>query len=199
MNTFWSQSEGFIEELARYLKGKRVLEVYSGNGFAAKRLSDLGVDIKATGLSSSYFSSDSYVYPIEEMESSDATLKYQDHDILLMMWPEANADATIAYLNFINDFSRPKEVIFIGEYSSIEKKIWGGCATDEFFLMTNIKHEFQKYKGNHVEKAMSLTLKSRDELLDFFKNHDFKYFHSKFASKKNQKLAIERLMKFIFK
>jgi 2-polyprenyl-3-methyl-5-hydroxy-6-metoxy-1,4-benzoquinol methylase len=45
---YWVATQGFVDELADHLRGKRVLEVFAGNGFLAAHLARAGVDIRAT-------------------------------------------------------------------------------------------------------------------------------------------------------
>jgi hypothetical protein len=64
--SFWRPNEAFVEELASYLAGKRVLEIFSGNGLLAGLLNARGVDVRATTLLSSHDSHRlGFFHPVE--------------------------------------------------------------------------------------------------------------------------------------
>lgn len=160
--SFWrnANNEPFVNDLAHYLKDKRVLEVFAGNGLMAHLLSQQGVCITATSLFKGYdLSSFGRYHAIEEIDCLAAINKYQsNHDVLLMIWPEATSMAFKAASVFFSlDETLQKEIVFIGEKTNIEKGILGGCATDEFFeVFDQVAHRFLTYKGRSIEVAEAL-------------------------------------------
>lgn len=161
--SFWRTNDAFTQELSHYLQGKRVLEIFAGNGLLASLLSKNGVSIVSTSLFSEYDRSSIHKFhPVIEMDAMTAIRKYgSQSDVLLMVWPEATPVALNAALEFTllgDDLPHQREIVFIGEKTDYAKNILGGCATDEFFeLFSTIKHSF-KYEGNRAEVAQALTM-----------------------------------------
>lgn len=163
--SFWRRSDEFVNELSHYLQGKRVLEIFAGNGLLANLLSKKGIDIVSTSLFSDYDRSSFKKYhPVIEMHAMAAIRQYgPKSDVLLMVWPEANTVALNAALEFNllgDDTAQQREIVFIGEKTDYAKDILGGCATDEFFeVFSTIKHSF-KYEGNRAEVAQALVMRA---------------------------------------
>ncbi|MFM5295119.1 hypothetical protein ACEUAI_12935 [Aeromonas veronii] len=161
--SFWRKSDAFINELSHYLRGKKVLEVFAGNGLLASLLSEKGINIISTSLFSEYDrSSIKKHYPVIEMDAITAIREYGvQSEVLLMVWPEATPIALHASLEFSLMSHEPphkREILFIGEKTDYSKNILGGCATDEFFeVFSTVKHSF-KYEGNRAEVAQVLTM-----------------------------------------
>lgn len=158
-HTFWRKNPDFLSDLASYLEEKRVLEVYSGNGYLASELASRGVSVQATSVFSSHDAHDIYMYhEVEEMESSAAVGRYGDEsDVLLMSWPVSDETALGALLAW----GASKPVVFIGEVTRKDLSGLtglGGCASDLFFEVIDWSHDFSSYKGNMLERAGVLYL-----------------------------------------
>lgn len=144
----------FLDDLHSWIDGRRVLEVFAGNGLLAKGLSERGVDIKATTIFSGH---DGHNYgmhfDVEDMDASNAVLKYgKDADILLMSWPVASEAATKAALYWGDE----KPMVFIGEVTNHDLGFGGlgGCASDLFFDLTYEGKVFGSYSPrNLLERA----------------------------------------------
>lgn len=150
---FWRVNQEFIDELSAKLRGKRVLEVFAGNGLMAALLHARGVDIVATSILSSMDAHERGLYhPIQEMDAVEAVLTlHQDCDVLLMCWPTVTQKAVRAAMHWSAIKDAP--IVFIGEYTDYSKNHLGGCATDEFFEMFKIDQTFSSYRGNALERA----------------------------------------------
>lgn len=150
---FWRPNPDFLQELSSYLEGKRVLEIFAGNGFLARQLKDSGVDVTATSLRMGHDAHFNGLFcDVLEMEASNAVFDYgRKHDFLLVCWPTVT-DRLLAALTLWG-FNKP--VVYIGETPRPELGMGGlsGCATDEFFEVIRWEHEFAHYKGNMLEKA----------------------------------------------
>lgn len=153
---FWRNNGSFINELSDYLKGKRVLEVFSGNGYMASLLKENGIAVKATSLPSSHdCHSMGFFTDVQNIEAVEAVRQYGgDFDVLLMCWPTTTPRAFMA----ATVWGTQKPIVFIGEISNAKEKIYGGCATDEFFEGTHIERVFKSYNGNIIETAAVVKL-----------------------------------------
>lgn len=154
---FWRPNEAFVEQLAGWLEGKRVLEVFAGNGYLAALLARAGVAVTATTRFSSHDAHSSGLYfPVLESEASRAVSGLgRDHDVLLMSWPTV----TDAVLQAAYRWGFEKPIVFIGEVTDYAKGHLGGCATDEFFEAIDVTHRFQAYSGNMLEAAFVCRLR----------------------------------------
>lgn len=150
---YWKHCPEFITELVQYIGTQRVLEVFSGNGYLASLLNDNNVDIKPTSLFAGHDAHDLCMYyDVEELDAFDSVLKYhKDYDMLLLSWPTTTIRALYAVQSW--SILTDKNFIFIGEVTDLEKRHFGGCATDEFFTDLKIVQEFESYRGNYLEKA----------------------------------------------
>jgi len=161
---FWSKSETFLAELSTYLKGKTALEVFAGNGFLAHQLSVRGAEVKATSLFAGHDGhQDGLHHPVEEMDATQAIVKFgEEADVLLMSWPTATDAAYKAILAWGTE----KPVVYIGETPCPElpgMSGLSGCASDEFFEVICWQKRFSTYRGNLLEKAGVIRL-SKDKL-----------------------------------
>ena len=140
----------FVDELAVYCAGQRVLEVFAGNGLLASRLAAKGVSIRATSLFAGHDGHTSgFYHPVEELSADKAVSTYRDQsDILLMSWPTATEGATTAALAWGAD----KPIIFIGEVTDLTQgtRALGGCASDLFFALTEEGRQFGSYRSNSM-------------------------------------------------
>lgn len=155
---FVNATQSFVDTLAAQLSGRRVLEVFSGNGFLAAHLAKCGIQITATSLRSGH---DAHAYgffhDVEECDAREAVLRHgEQHDVLLMAWPtvtEAAIQAVRLWVELAHAMGRPGDLVFVGEVTDYRKNHLGGCATDAFFEEVEIFEEIPVYAGNMLEKA----------------------------------------------
>lgn len=150
---FWRPTPAFIEDLAKALRGKRVLEVFAGNGYLAALLKARGITVTATSVPSSMDAHDRGVYtPILELDAVDAVQSLgREHDVLLMCWPTVTSKAVQAAALWSRQAER--DICFIGEFPDYARGHLGGCATDEFFAGFTPTLELPSYAGNVLERA----------------------------------------------
>lgn len=148
---FWRYNQGFISDLSRYLSGNRILEVFSGNGYLASLLKHNGINIKPTTLFSSHDCHHLGLHTdVEEIEAEQAVISYgKDFDVLVVCWPTV----TKQVLRAIQAWGSNKPIVYIGEKTDLDRGVYGGCATDEFFDNIQINKVFESYKGNIFEIA----------------------------------------------
>lgn len=157
--TYWHPTADFVAELADYLSGKRLLEVFAGNGLLAGYLDAAGVDVTATSILSGMDAhSQGLYFPVENIKATAAVSKYGlTHDVLLMCWPTVTLDA----LHAANAWGQGRDIVFIGEVTDYSKNHLGGCATDEFFEAVTLVHAFSDYSSrNMMEHAYVYQLKT---------------------------------------
>lgn len=143
----------FLDELVVWIDGRSVLEVFAGNGLFASKLRQRGVSIRPTTIFQSHDGHERGMHcEVEEMRATEAVNRYgAQSDILLMSWPVPTEDAAAAsYL-----WGEEKPVIFIGEVTDLKIRQLGGCASDSFFEMTKVTHQFSSYNPgrSYIEHA----------------------------------------------
>lgn len=150
--TFWTPSAEFIWELADYLKGRRVLEIFAGNGLLAGLLAARGVDVTATSLLSGMDAHDRGLYfPVQVLEAIAAVDHYGNAaDVLLICWPTTTESVTRA----VHRWGRERDIVFIGEVTDYSKGHLGGCATDSFFAGFTPRFKFDSYRRRGIEDAL---------------------------------------------
>lgn len=156
---YWKPSADFLDELAGFLKGKRVIEVFAGNGLLAGHLASRGIDITATTVYSGHDGhAEGFYHPVEDLPAREAARRYRSQaDILLMCWPTVTREALIAAMLW------GREIVFVGEVTDYAKEHLGGCATDEFFESMHWHHEFTSYQTrNPMERALVGELRIED-------------------------------------
>lgn len=155
--TYWQPSYAFLDELVAYLRGKRVLEVFAGNGYMAGWLARAGVDIKATSRFSGHDAHERGLYhDVEELDAVEAVARYgQAADVLLICWPTT----TPAVLRAAQRWGANRPIVYIGEVTKLELNQLAGCATDEFFYSIQEGPHFKSYHGRGFEVAMVCELK----------------------------------------
>lgn len=160
-------SPAFLKELTRWIDGRRVLEVFAGNGLLASRLNSLGVDIKATTLFRGHDGhAEGMHHDVEEIEASAAVTKYgNDRDVLLMCWPVSEETAIKASLLW--GFDKP--IIFIGEVTNYDLGHLGGCASDLFFELTGENHVFKEYDPRNILERASIRQLDKEAVLAWMK------------------------------
>ena len=148
---FGNFTPDFIDSLASELSGRRVLEIYAGNGYLSAELRKRHVNIRATSLFAGHDGHDSKMWgPVENIEASQAIDAYQhESDCLLVSWPTT----TNAMLRAAIAWGREKDIFFIGERLKPELGSFGrfpGCASDEFFARTCIIRTIPGYTPRNM-------------------------------------------------
>lgn len=138
-NVWIPPSMEWISELATHLKGKKVLEVFSGCGYITMGLQKCGINAVA---SDSFAWNDRYNWsPVVPMMKKEAHIaaRESDADVLLMSWPPYDEiSAAKALVEWGN-----KPIIYIGEGN-------GGCTADDLFHhLLDYEEDFylDTYKG----------------------------------------------------
>lgn len=122
----------YAEQMANFLKGKKVLEVMSGNGFFSRMLKEKGVDLISTDL---YVGNDNPYglvkvldKDIERIDAIEAVEKYgKEVDYLIMSWPPYNKPIGSQVVKKIKEVCPNVKIIYIGETE-------GGCTADDYFF-----------------------------------------------------------------
>ena len=155
---YWRPNAEFIEELANFLRNKRVLEIFAGNGYLAAWLNRSGVPVRATTRFSGHDGHSYGLYaPVEALGALEAVERYGlQSDVLLVCWPTV----TPVVLSAARRWGTEKPIVFIGEVADAENQLLGGCATDEFFKAVVREHEFHTYRGNILEAAFVCRLRA---------------------------------------
>lgn len=137
----------FVDELAGWLRGSRVLEVFAGNGLLASLLAARDVDITATSLLTGHDGHRAGMHhEVIELDARSAIRDHgSEHDVLLMSWPPADEIAMQAALLW----GEEKPLVFIGEITRPELGMMGlgGCASDLFFELTTETSAFDGYRS----------------------------------------------------
>lgn len=147
---YWAPTAGFVEELAAYLRGQRVLEVFAGNGFLAANLARAGVDIHATTIFAGHDAHERGIFfDVEEMRAEHAVLRHGPAaDVLLMAWPTVTPSVLRAAMLWGHD----KPLVYVGEITNHSTGFLGGCATDEFFEALAVERRFESYCRRHANE-----------------------------------------------
>ena len=147
---FWKPNEGFVDSLAEFCRGRRVLEVFAGNGYMAGLLAARGVDVVATSvLSGMDCHSKGMWHDVWNCDAVSAVREFGGcRDLLLMCWPTVTEKAEMAAREWGG------ETVFVGEVTDYSKNWLGGCATDSFFERMEVLGEISGYRGNMLEKAL---------------------------------------------
>jgi len=74
---------------------------------------------------------------------------------LLMCWPTPTLAPAYAAI----EWGRAKDIVYIGETVDVSIGQFGGCATDEFFEITERVSTFSTYVGNMCEWAGVMRLR----------------------------------------
>jgi len=148
---WWRPNPVFVQQLAAFLQGKRVLEIFAGNGYLAGLLQAQGVDITATTIFASHDCHELGLYfPVEELDAVSAVQRYgADHDVLLLCWPTTVPAAFRA----AQAWGSEKDIVYVGEVTDYSKFQLASCATDAFFEHMEFGQSFDAYEGNRQEVA----------------------------------------------
>jgi len=158
--SFAKLTDPFVEELSTRLRGRRVLEVFAGNGRLAGALAHRGVDVRATSLRSSHDGhAHGLLHPVEELDAVAAVRRYGgEAEVLLMSWPTVTEAAAVAALEWGDE--RP--IAWIGEITLFDSGMagLGGCATDLFHKITRIEEGISAYIGKGpLDRAAFLSVR----------------------------------------
>lgn len=117
-------TESLVTQVAKLLKGKKCLEVMSGNGFFSQCLSDKVISIIPTDSKEWELKDNGNVIKLNAL---DAIEKYKDEmDILIICWPYMDNNAYQA----IKAWGTEKPILVLAEI--------GGCCADDIF-----RHSFK--------------------------------------------------------
>jgi hypothetical protein len=153
--TWGNFTAAFVDDLAARLDGRRVLEVFAGNGRLAQLLAERGVSVTSTSRFTGHDGHERGMYfPVFEIDAVDAVMTFgNDADVLLMCWPTV----TSAALRAAVAWGPARDIFFIGEWTDYTKGNLGGCATDEFFEAAVVQSDINSYSTlNALERAVVL-------------------------------------------
>jgi hypothetical protein len=147
---FWRPDDSFVDALADALRGKRVLEVFAGNGYLAALLAQRGVEVTATSWLTGMDGHERGLYhPVIPMGALDAAIAFRHtHDAMLMCWPTVTSAALLSAMAF----GPGRPIAYIGEATDYSKGHLGGCADDNFHELFVFDSELP-YRGNMLERA----------------------------------------------
>jgi len=159
--TYGKFTDAFVDELAAFFRGKRVLEVFAGNGALASLLARKGVSVTATSL---FMGHDGHEmgnnFPVIEMDAAEAVLSLgDDHDVLLICWPTVTNRVTVA----TQLWGAGREFVYIGEFTDYSKNQLGGCADDEFFETIESFVPFASYRGSMYEQGGVMKVRALED------------------------------------
>jgi hypothetical protein len=120
----------WIDRLAGFLVGRRVLEIMAGSGLLARELAARGLEVRATDSGTWRTFSDGpmrghpFFYPVEIHEAKAAVVSNPDAQALVVSWPPYHDESASAALKA---WKRRGPVAYVGELGE-------GCnATERFF------------------------------------------------------------------
>lgn len=152
LGQFGSFDDDFCAEVARITEGKRVLEIFAGNGLLANKLANLGCSITSTSILSGMDAHDvNLFFDVENIDCITAVQKYKDsHDFLLISWPTV----TRAAVDSLSIWGEEKPIIYIGESHMVDPETKGlvGCATDDFHESLTDIHLISPFKTNRAKE-----------------------------------------------
>lgn len=160
---FVALTDRFVEELAKFLKGKSVVSVMSGSCTLEKHLIDRGVTVICSDTDEWTKQDDPYYrkwctwkrkYPdMLELDASEAIRQYGEKaDYVLMSWPPYATPAAKEALEAMRETNPDLTMIYIGEDAG------GNCANDEFFEAADfiedkdfesVQNAFRSFAGIH--------------------------------------------------
>lgn len=148
LGNYGTPNAEFLCDLVKVLQGRKVLEIFAGNGRLAGELDAQGITVTATTVFSSHDKhEDGLYYPVLNLDASAAVRQFQaDHDVLLICWPTTTPEV----LRAIALWGEDRDIVYIGEVTDYTKHMLGACATDEFFEHIQVTHVF----GSHVPRNM---------------------------------------------
>lgn len=144
----WTMSYGSITKenqklLIKYLKDKKVLEIFAGNGYLSNVLKsdELIQDYLSIDNKSSYLHSEIKLdYGTKNISVFDKEIKIKSYDVIIMSWPPQTMDP----LNVLKKMKKDQILIYLGE--------WEGCTANK---------KFHKYLNSFffpIEKKLTIAL-----------------------------------------
>lgn len=160
---FVALTDRFVEELAKFLKGKSVVSVMSGSCTLEKHLIDHGVTVICSDTDEWAKQDDPYYRKwctwkrkcpnMLELDASEAIRQYGEKaDYVLMSWPPHATPAAKETLEAMREVNPDLIMIYIGEDAG------GNCANDEFFDIARniedktfapVQNAFRSFAGMH--------------------------------------------------
>nr|WP_250808492.1 hypothetical protein [Neorhizobium tomejilense] len=142
----------FCDQLVEWIGDRKVLETFAGNGVFASMLAERKVAIRSTSLFASHDGHrDGMYFDVIEMDATKAVHMFGDEsDILLMCWPTS----TEAAFKTAARWGAERPIVFIGEVTQLDKGLLGGCASDNFFEVTDEISVFSAYTPrSYIDRA----------------------------------------------
>lgn len=135
-------SAPFVNDLAKFLDGHKVLEVMAGNGYISKGLRDNGADVICTdslAWTKENETGKHLLTDVEALDAIEAFQKYQDEiDYIIMCWSPDGVDIDWRLLSAIRESGKDITLITIGEkYGATDSKIFWDNA--EFIEIDDVK------------------------------------------------------------
>lgn len=127
-------SAPFVQDISKYVKDKKVLEVMAGNGYISKGLKNLGTTVYPTdslAWTSENQTGKKPVIDVEPLDALAAIEKYQDTvDYVIMSWSPDGDPIDQQILEAIRKADHKLQLIVIGEKD-------GATNTTDFWQMAN--------------------------------------------------------------
>lgn len=112
-------SAPFAKRLAKFINGRKTLEVMAGNGYISKGLQDNHQSVIATDSKDWTTENETGKHPvieIEQLSAQDAVTKYGDQvEVIIMSWAPDGLPIDWALLQQIRALKRPIDFVTIGE------------------------------------------------------------------------------------
>ena len=157
---FVALTDRFVEELAKFLKGKSVVSVMSGSCTLEKHLISRGINVVCSDTNEWAELEDKHYQRWKcrcpnmlELDASEAIRQYGEKaDYVLMSWPPYATPAAKKTLEAMREVNPDLIMIYIGEDAG------GNCATDEFFEAADfiedkdfepVQNAFRSFVGMH--------------------------------------------------
>ncbi|TPR24508.1 SAM-dependent methyltransferase [Apilactobacillus micheneri] len=140
-------SAPFTNGIAKYLNGKKTLEVMAGNGYISKGLRDARADVICTDSMSWQKENETghhLVTNIEKLDANAAFDKYKHEiDVVIMCWSPDGVDIDWQLLQKIREYNKDIHLIVIGEkYGATDSKSFWDNAK---IINSDIANELNKH------------------------------------------------------
>ena len=143
----------WVRPLAKWIGGRKCLEVMAGRGWLSLALQSQGVNIIPTDdYSWIDIQCEEFVTKVEKIDAIDAVKKYgKDIEILICAWPYMD-DVAFRTITALYEINPNVLIIYIGEFN-------GGCTADDSFHehfkiikddnFNIIANNYQQWQGLH--------------------------------------------------
>ncbi|CAI2618513.1 SAM-dependent methyltransferase [Apilactobacillus apinorum] len=144
-------SAPFVNDLAKFLNGHKVLEVMAGNGYISKGLRDNGADVICTdslAWTKENETGKHLLTDVEALDAIEAFEKYQDDiDYIIMCWSPDGVDIDWRLLSAIRESGKDITLITIGEkYGATDsKQFWDNAEFIENDDVTKLNQHHQRF------------------------------------------------------